>query len=163
MFEKLTDPTRARLWRGSMPVSHRYTAGIAGERFFQALRDRGVFLATRCEGCAVTYCPARAFCERCLAGLDDYFEVGPRGVLESFTIVQRGLDDRPLEEPVTVGLIRLEGADTFLVHRLGGDGEDGWRSGLSVEPVLKPQAQRLGRLDDVEHFRTLPAPSPEES
>ncbi len=161
MFEKLTDPTQVRLWRGSMPVSHHYTAGIAGERFFGALRERGIFLATRCQGCSITYCPARAFCERCLAELDEYFEVGPRGVLDSFTIVHRGLDDRPLDEPVAVGLIRLDGADTFLVHRLAAAPPGGWRIGVGVEPVLKPRAQRLGGLDDVEHFRALPEPDPQ--
>ncbi|MGH2731796.1 MAG: Zn-ribbon domain-containing OB-fold protein [Actinomycetota bacterium] len=160
MFEKLTDPTQVRLWRGNMPVSHHYTAGIAGERFFRMLKDRGAFLATRCGECAVTYCPARAFCERCLAELDEYFEVGPRGVLESFTVVHRDLDDRPLDEPVAVGLIRLEGADTCFVHRLAGDRREGLRIGFRVEPVLKPQAQRSGHLDDVEYFRPLPEPDP---
>ena len=51
-------------------MSHRYTAGVAGERFFRALADRGAFLATRCGACGVVYCPARAFCERCMAALE---------------------------------------------------------------------------------------------
>lgn len=158
MLEKLTDPEQVRLWHGEMPVSHRYTAGIAGERFFRALKERGVFLATRCEECGVTYCPARAFCERCLAPLEEYFEVGPAGTLESFTVVYLDLDERPLEEPQVVGLIKLEGADTFLVHRVAGDSRAGLEIGMSVEPVLRPKAARTGGLGDVDHFAPVRRP-----
>ncbi|HMC08291.1 MAG TPA: Zn-ribbon domain-containing OB-fold protein [Actinomycetota bacterium] len=159
MLEKPSSPEAIRLWRGSIPVSHRYTAGVAGERFFRALADRGVFLATRCGACQVVYCPARAFCERCLAALEEELEVGPRGRLESFTIVRRGLDGRPLAAPVTVGLVRLDGADTVLVHRIGGDSGH-LQIGITVEPVLRDASQRQGCLDDVEHFRPLVKPPP---
>jgi len=143
VLEKPSSPEAIRLWRGSLPVSHRYTAGVAGERFFRALADRGAFLATRCGACGVVYCPARAFCERCMAALEEELEVGPRGTLESFTIV------------------RLEGADTFLVHRVGGDPGD-LRIGITVEPVLKDASRRQGCLDDVECFRPADRGGPPE-
>jgi uncharacterized OB-fold protein len=152
MLEKPSSPEAIRLWRGSIPLSHRYTAGVAGERFFRALADRGVFLATRCPACGVVYCPARAFCERCLAPLDEELEVGPTGTLESFTVVHRGLDGRPLPAPAVIGLVRLDGADTVLVHRVGGE-PGRLRIGMRVEPVLKDASQRQGSLDDVDCFR----------
>lgn len=158
MFEKITNPAKVRLVSGRMPVSHRYTAGLAGEKFFRALRDRGVFLATRCEEDGVTYCPARAFCERCLRPLGGYFEVGPLGTLESFTVVYRGLDEETLEEPVVIGLIKLDGADTHLVHRIGGDSRAILEIGIPLEPVLKRKSLRSGALEDVEHFRPIRGP-----
>ncbi len=154
MREPPTSPDAVRLVPGSIPVSHRYTAGLAGERFFRALADRGVFLATRCPACSVVYCPARAFCERCLTGLDEELEAGPRGKLESFTIVHRGMDNQPLQAPVAVGLIRLDGADTCLVHRVVA-GARALEIGSVVEPVLRDRAARVGALDDVEHFRVV--------
>lgn len=153
MFEKLSDPRRVRLWPGSIPISHRYTAGIAGERFFRALADDGVFLATRCEKCGVAYCPPVAFCERCLAALEDYRAVGPGGTLESFTLVYRDLEDRPLEEPVVIGLVRLDGADTCLVHLLESDEIE---IGMSVEAVLRPVEERTAALSDIVCFRPGP-------
>lgn len=175
MFEKRTDPRDVLLFPGRMPVSHRYTAGLAGERFFRALRDRGVFLATRCDACGVTYCPARAFCERCLAALEHEVEAGPGGSLESFTVVHVGLDGERLDPPGVIGLVRLDGADTLLVHRVeaspGGDlGEsrDGnlgkshgsWRAGLHigmrVEALFENPARRRGHLDDVRFFKPVP-------
>lgn len=156
MFDKPTSPESIRLVRGSMPVSHRYTAGLAGERFFRALADRGVFLATRCKTCALVYCPARAFCERCLAALDEELEVGPQGGLESFTVVRIGFDGKALPAPVTVGLIRLDGADTCLVHRVA-PGPPAPQLGMTLEPVLRGPEDRTGCLDDVEHFRPVPS------
>lgn len=158
MFEKVTQPSRVRRWPGTIPVSHRYTAGLAGERFFRALKDRGVFLATRCEECAVTYCPASAFCPRCLSPISDYFEVGPRGWLESFTVVYRDLDEEPLEVPVVVGLIRLEGADTVMVHRIDGNSRAVLEIGVPVEPEFQPKRDRTGSLNDIKHFRPATGP-----
>jgi uncharacterized OB-fold protein len=152
MFDKPTNPDAIRLWPGSIPVSHRYTAGPAGERFFRALADRGVFLATRCARCSVVYCPAAAFCERCLAAIDEELEVGPSGRLESFTVVRIGFGGERLAAPVVVGLIRLDGADTFLVHRVAGD-PIGLSVGMDVEAVLRDRGARTGSLNDVEGFQ----------
>jgi uncharacterized OB-fold protein len=153
VLEHPDDVARVRRISGTLPIEHRYTTGLAGERFYRALAERGVFLATRCGGCGVVYCPARAFCERCLAALnlDAAVEVGPQGVLESFTVVRLGLDGLPLAEPVVVGLIRLQGADTCLVHRL--EAEPGvLRIGAAVQAVLKEPGQRAGGFADVLHF-----------
>ena len=64
---------------GELSVSFRYTPGVGNTAFFEALRDRGVFLGSRCDACGVTYVPARIFCERCLAELEPSVECGPQG------------------------------------------------------------------------------------
>jgi uncharacterized OB-fold protein len=109
---------------GELGVSYRYTPGVGNTAFFEALRDRGVFLGSRCDRCAVTYLPARVFCERCLAELVPGIECGPEGELISWTFVREDVDGNPVEPPVMYGLVRLDGADTVLLHRLVGvDGE----------------------------------------
>ena len=40
------------------------------------------------------------------------------GEVESFTVAHVDVDDRQLDPPVTWGLVRLDGADTVLLHRL---------------------------------------------
>lgn len=151
MFEKLTDPTDVILWEGQIPIRHRYTPGVAGEAFFLALKDRGEFLGSRCESCGITYCPARLFCERCFSELEADTRVGPGGVLESFTVGTVGVENEPLEEPVTVGLVRLDGADTVLLHFLV-ETEDPV-IGDRVEPVLVPKGKRTGSILDIRGFR----------
>jgi uncharacterized OB-fold protein len=132
---------------GELSVSFRYTPGVANTAFFEALRDRGVFLGSRCAECGVTYLPARIFCERCLAELEPSLECGPEGELVSWTLVRVDVDDQPLDRPVTYGLVRLDGADTVLLHRVL-DGQPA--IGDRVRAVLVPN--RDGSILDVEGF-----------
>jgi uncharacterized OB-fold protein len=153
VIERIARPDEVRRWEGDLPVRHRYTPGVAGDVFFTALRDRGVLLGSRCEACSYTYVPARLFCERCLAELAADVEVGPGGTLVSFTIAFVGLEGEPLEEPVTIGLVRLDGADAVLVHRVIDAGDEPLEIGERVEAVLA--AERTGSILDVEGFRPL--------
>lgn len=154
MFEKLSDPRDVILWEGELPVRHRYTPGVAGEAFFRALKERGEFLASRCESCGIAYCPARLFCERCFAGpLAPDVTVGPRGTVESFTVGYAGVEGEPLDEPVVVGLIRLDGADTVLVHFLVEHHE--LATGGRVDPVFEPKSKRSGSILDLRGFRPV--------
>jgi hypothetical protein len=150
MLERIAHPDEVRRWEGEFPVRHRYTPGVAGDVFFTALRDRGALLGSRCEACAYTYVPARLFCERCFAELAADVEVGPGGTLASFTIAFNGLDDEPLDEPVTFGLVRLDGADALFLHRIL-DADEPLEIGERVEVVLSKE--RTGRILDVEGFR----------
>jgi hypothetical protein len=155
VLEKITDPRDVRLWEGQIPVAHRYTPGVAGEAFFRALSERGEFLASKCESCGLTYCPARLFCERCFSALEADTVVGPRGRVESFTVGYVGVGGEPLDKPVVLGLVRLDGADTVLVHFL--IDVDTLEIGQVVEPVLKQQRYRTGSILDMKGFHPIPA------
>lgn len=134
---------------GELSVSFRYTPGVGNTAFFEALRDRGVFLGSRCAACGVTYLPARIFCERCLAELEPSEECGPEGELLSWTVARVDVDDGPLDEPVPYGLVRLDGADTVLFHRLI-DMDDSPEIGMRVRAVLA--TERTGSIFDIEGF-----------
>ena len=155
MLERITQPDEIRYWPGDMPVEHRYTPGVAGEVFFTALRDRGVLLGSRCESCSYTYVPARLFCERCFGELAADIEVGPQGALVSFTIGFVGIEGEPLEEPETFGLVRLDGADAVLLHRMLDVGDEPLEIGERVEAVIRNPNGRDGSILDIEGFRAL--------
>lgn len=155
MLERITQPDEIRYWPGDMPVEHRYTPGVAGEVFFTALRDRGVLLGSRCEHCSYTYVPARLFCERCFAELSADAEVGPRGVVVSFTIGFVGIEGEPLEEPETFALVKLDGADAVLLHRVLDVGDEPLEIGERVEAVIRNPNAREGSILDIEGFRSL--------
>jgi uncharacterized protein len=133
---------------GELPVSFRYTPGVANTAFFEALRDRGVLLGSRCAACGVTYLPARLFCERCFAELAADVECGPEGTLESWTVGHVGVDDDALDPPGRLALVRLDGADTVMMHRLADGGTPA--IGMRVRAVVR--AERSGSIDDVEGF-----------
>lgn len=155
MLEHLTQPDEIRRWPGDLPVEHRYTPGVAGEAFFTALRDRGVLLGSRCEECEYTYVPARLFCERCFGELAADTELGPQGALVSFTIGFVGLEGEPLEEPETFGLVRLDGADAVLLHRVLDAGDEPLEIGQRVEAIVRSPNEREGSILDIEGFRPL--------
>jgi uncharacterized OB-fold protein len=139
----------ARRIAGELPVAFRYTPGVGTTAFFEALRDRGAFIGSRCDACEVTYVPSRIFCERCFAALQPGVEVGPEGTVESFTIAHIGVDGEHLEPPVTVGLVKLDGADTVVLHLLLGFGAEP-DIGARVAPV--PARERTGSMLDVLGF-----------
>jgi uncharacterized OB-fold protein len=118
--------------------------------FFEALRDRGVFLGSRCENCGITYLPARMFCERCFGSSPPDVECGPGGFLESFTIGYIDVNGEPLGQPQTLGLVKLDGADTVLMHRIL-EGDQPLEIGSRVGAVLN--LERTGSILDVEGFR----------
>jgi uncharacterized OB-fold protein len=140
--------TGARVVRGELPVAFRYTPGVGNTAFLEALRDRGVLLGSRCGECEVTVVPARIFCERCFAALTPDAECGPGGELVSWTIARIDIDGEPLSEPQPFGLVRLDGADGVLLHRLLGI--DRPERGMRVEAVLRDE--RVGSILDVEGF-----------
>jgi uncharacterized OB-fold protein len=152
MLEKISNPERVKVVTGHIPVKHRYTAGVAGDRFFRALRDRGEILGTPCTNCNVVYVPGRMFCERCFAQLEEWVQVGPGGTLESFTAVHLDLDGNPVDEPTWIGLVTLDGATTVMVHRLEPNGTEP-AVGARVEAVLEPKGQRTGSINDIKAFR----------
>ncbi len=134
-----------------MPVTSRYTAGLAGERFFRALKDEGKILGSRCEACETTYVPARQFCERCMDELDDWIDVGTRGEVHTFTLLYRNVDGGLREEPEVVAFVRI--GDGGIVHRMGEVSPEEVSIGMAVEAVLKPQPEREGSILDVLHFK----------
>jgi uncharacterized OB-fold protein len=155
VLERITNPAEVRRWEGGLPVAHRYTPGVAGEAFFTALRDRGVILGSRCQECDFTYVPARLFCERCFSELEANVEVGPGGEVVSFTIAFVGVDERPIDEPVMYGLVRLDGADAVMVHRVIQQADESLEIGARVEVVLEPEEARAGSILDIRGFRIV--------
>jgi uncharacterized OB-fold protein len=142
-------------WRGEMPITSRYSAGIAGETFFREIKDNARFKGTRCEACDLVYVPATMFCERCFAELDEWVEVPNSGHVFTFTVLFRDLDDRPLEEPAVLAYVKLDDCDGGLVHYLGELDLEELYIGLEVEAVFKDAAEREGSILDVKYFRPV--------
>jgi len=144
----------ARAMPGGLPTHYIYTAGVAGQKFLATLRDEGKLLGARCEKCGYTYIPARMYCERCFAHLPEsaWIQVGPGGVLMSFTVVHLDLSGKPLDKPRTLGLIKLDGADGTLVHDLG-ELTSKPRVGMRVTAVVKPKAELVGSILDIRYFK----------
>jgi uncharacterized OB-fold protein len=157
ILEKIDKLPQAVAWRGDIPITSRYTAGTAGERFFRELKDNGRFLGTRCKECDLTYVPATIFCERCFADLEDWVEVPNRGTVFTYTVLYRDLDEQPLDPPQVLAYVKLDGADGGLVHYVGAVEPDAMHIGMPVEAVFKDASEREGSILDILHFRPVEA------
>jgi uncharacterized OB-fold protein len=153
--EKVDKLHHAIALEGTLPLTSRYSAGIAGERFFRAIKDEAKFLGTRCDACDLVYVPATMFCERCFAELDEWLEVSTQGHVFTFTVLMRDLDDQPLDEPQVLAYVKLDGCDGGLVHYLGEIDLEELYIGLEVEAVFKNEAEREGSILDVKYFRPV--------
>ena len=155
ILEKVDKLHHAIAWRGDIPITSRYTAGIAGEKFFRAIKEEARILGTRCQACGLTYVPATMFCERCFAELDEWVEVHSTGHVFTFTVLYRDLDDKPLDEPAVLAYVKLDGADGGLVHYIGETEKNPVHIGMEVEAVFKEAAEREGSILDVKYFRPI--------
>lgn len=146
--------TETHTWRGEIPLESLYTAGVGGQIFFKALKERGELVGTRCGPCGHVYLPARQFCERCFAELTEQVKVKPEGTLTSFTFCFVDHDSNLLARPLALGLVQLEGASTVLLHRLLGVSDPSQvKIGSRVNVVMKPKTKRIGSILDIEGFR----------
>ena len=153
MWEKITRADQARQRRGEIPVHHRYTLGVAGERFFKAMRDETRLLASRCPRCQDAFLTPKMYCERCFEETTEWTCVEGPGYVESYTLLHLSLDEEPLEEPVLVAFIAWNGIRGGLVHRVVGVGPDTALKGMAVEPVWAED--RTGSLADIRHFQPV--------
>lgn len=138
-------------WRGDLPVTSRYTYGLAGERFFREIKDHGRIMGSICHHCDIHYVPGVAFCERCLNPVEDWVDSGISGEVHSFTLLCINQDGSAKETPELIAFIRI--GDGGLVHHLAETSIDEIYIGMPVEAVFKPANQRSGSILDIEYFR----------
>ncbi|WP_312888114.1 Zn-ribbon domain-containing OB-fold protein [Nonomuraea rhodomycinica] len=82
---------------------------------------------------------------------DDYVEVGPAGTVTASAWVQEPRPEHPLDRPFAWALIRLDGADTALVHAVDAGDPKELRPGTRVRPVWRER--REGGITDIACFR----------
>jgi len=97
-------------------------------------------------------CPPREWDPNTAADLavEDLVEVGPAGTVDSWTWVAEPTEAHPLDQPFAFALIRLDGADTTLLHAVDAGTIDAMATGMRVAPRWR--AERHGHITDVEAF-----------
>lgn len=156
-LDKVTQVAQTKPWHGDIPVYGQYTFGIAGERFFRDIKDKGRIMGAKCAACNLVYVPPRIYCERCFGELAEWLEIPNRGVVHTFTVAHADLDGNRLKEPIVVALVKFDGVYGGLVHRLGEVEPDKVTIGMAVEMMLKPKAERTGSILDINYFRPIQA------
>jgi uncharacterized OB-fold protein len=115
-------------------LDYTYSPGRAQTAYINALADRRN-VGERCPSCRKVYVPPRGACPTCGVATSEQVEVGPRGTVTTFCIVNIKAKNLDIEVPYVYTHIALDGADLALHGRIGGITYDQVRMGLRVEPV----------------------------
>ena len=147
MREYLTQNTEPRKVHGDWTVHYRYTYGVAGERFFRELKDRGHLVASTCPKCKKRFLPPNQYCEDCFVEMTEYAPVQGNGTVHSFTVLHESLEETPLPEPVIAAFVQFEGVAGGLLAPLKGVTPDRVKIGLKVKPVLEAKQPQHSMQD----------------
>ncbi|MFF4547017.1 Zn-ribbon domain-containing OB-fold protein [Streptomyces sp. NPDC001435] len=115
-------------------LDYTYSPGRAQSAYLAALSGRRT-VGERCPSCHKVYVPPRGACPTCGVATAEQVEVGPRGTVTTFCIVNIKARNLDIEVPYVYAHIALDGAGLALHGRIGGIPYDQVRMGLRVEPV----------------------------
>jgi uncharacterized OB-fold protein len=126
-------------------------------RFLLGLRDRKTILGIKCPRCGRVYVPPREVCGRCFVTMDEWVDLGTEGYIYAFTVVKLPYIDpntgKPIKVPRTDIYVKLDGADTCLMHWLDEADEKKITVGARVKAVFKKR--RRGTIHDIEYFQQI--------
>jgi uncharacterized OB-fold protein len=125
--------------RSTGPVLSQFLAGLAGRQILGARGADGRVHAPPFEFDPVTFAPPA-----------ELVPVGPEGTVLTWTWMGRPLAGQPLDRPFGWALIRLDGADTGLLHAVDAGSPAAMRTGLRVRPRWAEQP--AGGIRDIAFF-----------
>jgi uncharacterized OB-fold protein len=135
------------------PGGYTRSVGPVIGRFLTSLRD-GRIEGVRISDGRVLVPPTEYDPVTSEATGDDWVEVGPAGVVQSWTWVSEPrAGKQPLEKPFAFALIRPDGADTALLHLVDAGSEDAMTVGMRVAPRWRNE--RVGSVRDIEAWVPL--------
>ena len=116
-----------------MDFTYNHRLGAYLERYLDGLREKKI-LGVKCGDCGDIMVPPRMYCGKCHRKLEEWVELGDRGVLVEFTVGHVGMSKGKLSptEPYIIGLVRLEGATHPLLVRIEGAESASLHPGLRV-------------------------------
>jgi uncharacterized OB-fold protein len=122
--------------------------------FLTALRD-GRILGARShgpDGSATVIVPPTEYDPISGADVGDLVEVGPSGVVTTWSWAAEPKADQPLDRPFAWALVQLDGASTGMLHVVDAGGPDAMASGMRVTARFRPAGERVGQMRDIECF-----------
>jgi uncharacterized OB-fold protein len=134
---------------GDITIPYKWTTGEATGRFLAELRDNARIVGGRCRQCGRVYLPPPDVCGDCFKPVSDLVALSGRGTVVAASTVHRRMPFSPAEAPYTIALIRLDGADTEIVHLVC----EGVKSGDRV--IARFKQERAGSILDIECFAPI--------
>ena len=140
---------------GKMAVPYRTFVGAVASKFFIEMRDNKKIMGMRCPQCKLVYMPPRLICGKCFSQLDEWVELDGKGTLLTYTVVNYKEPTQPpdVNPPFIYGIVQLDGADTGLLHLIGGVKPEEVSVGMKIQAEFKDK--REGNILDIKYFKPL--------
>lgn len=133
----------------TLEFPYRRSLGPVIGPFLTGLRDRRV-LGSRTPSGKVLVPPLEYDPETAEAVDPELVEVGSAGTLTGWSWVEEPMPKHPLDRPFAWALVRLDGADTSLLHVLDAGTMD--RVGTGMRVAIRWRDERKGHITDIECF-----------
>jgi uncharacterized protein len=150
----VTQPLRAPLEIG---FDYTRSLGPTLSRFMAALAGRRILGSRGADG--RVHAPPFEFDPVTLAPPAELVPVGPEGTVVTWSWMPQPLEGQPLAHPFAWALIRLDGADTAMLHAVDAGSAGAMRTGMRVRP--RWAGSRSGHIRDIACFEPVTgAPEP---
>ncbi|WP_459549030.1 Zn-ribbon domain-containing OB-fold protein [Nocardia sp. X0981] len=117
-------------------------------KFLTGLRERRVFGIRGSDGRVLV--PPAEYDPVTAEPLTEFVEVAPTGTVESWSWVRDPLPGQPFDRPFAYALIRLDGADTALLHAVDVEAPEQMSTGMRV--TARWAAETTGTIHDIACF-----------
>ncbi len=128
----------------------RSTGPIIG-RFFTELRD-GKLVGIKAKDGRVL-CPPQEYDPVTAEDLDEFVSLADTGVVTTWCWVKEPREKHPLQKPFAWALIKIDGADTPMLHAVDAGSESGIKAGMKVK--VRWADERVGRINDIACFEPV--------
>jgi hypothetical protein len=97
-------------------------------------------------------CPPLEYDPKTAEALSEFVEVSNTGVITTWSWVNKPLEKHPLDKPFAWILVKLDGADTAMLHALDADKAD-VKTGAKVK--IRWADERVGTINDIACFESV--------
>lgn len=131
-------------------VEYPYTRSVGPiiGRFLGGLRERKIEGVRTSDGKVLV--PPTEYDPKTGEPLDEFVEVGQSGVVTTWAWVYDPRKNHPLDHPFAWALIRLDGADTGLLHAVDAGDESNMATGMRVR--VRWREETAGEIQDIACF-----------
>lgn len=125
--------------------------------FLGGLRERVIYGIRRADGTVL--CPPLEYDPLTAEPLSEMVEVGQQGEVLTWSWNGQPRPQQPFERPFAWALIRLDGADTPMLHAVAVESADEMSTAMRVQAVWRDE--RVGAISDIAGFEPVSSSPPE--
>jgi uncharacterized OB-fold protein len=148
------DEVEEIVYPGKISVPYSWTVGSTLSKWYVLMRDNGEIWGNVCPECGTVYVPPKTKCISCYKDMNDWVKLPGTGTVETFTVVNYEEPAlQPKSPPIIYGVVKMDGADTGIVHLIDEIEPEKVMVGMRVEAVMADE--RTAAITDIKYFKPV--------